>query len=60
MVKKGFLRARHYCDECGQPFESWQTDVGLCPRCFRLQKREKISARKHRQARRKVRAFEFE
>lgn len=53
-------RARHYCEECGQPFESQQADVDLCPRCFRLRKREKMFARKHQQARRQARTIEFE
>ena len=60
MAQKRFQRARRYCEECGRPFESRQADVDLCPQCFRLRKREKALARKHRQARRKVRAFEFE
>jgi len=60
MAQKRFPRAYRYCEECGQPFESRQADVDLCPRCFRLQKREKGLARKHQQARRKARAFEME
>jgi predicted amidophosphoribosyltransferase len=49
---------RRYCEECGQPFESWQADAGLCPRCLRLRKREKALARKHQQDRRRARAIE--
>lgn len=60
MAQKRFHHARRYCEECGQPFESRQTDVYLCPQCFRLQKQEKVSARRHRQARRQARAFEME
>lgn len=59
MAQKRFHRARRYCEECGQPFESRQADVDLCPQCFRLRKREKIFDRKRQQARRQARAFEF-
>lgn len=60
MAQKRFHRVRRYCEECGQPFESRQADVDLCPRCFHLQRREKAFARKDRQARRQARAFEME
>jgi predicted amidophosphoribosyltransferase len=60
MAQKRFDRARRYCEECGQPFESRQADAYLCPQCFRLRKREKAFARKHQQARRQARAFEME
>jgi Zn finger protein HypA/HybF involved in hydrogenase expression len=60
MAQKRFDRTRRYCEECGQPFESRQADVYLCPQCFHLQKREKASARKRQQARRQARAFEME
>jgi predicted amidophosphoribosyltransferase len=60
MAQKRFHRARRYCEECGEPFESGQADVDLCPECFRLRKQEKTFARKHRQARRHARAFEVE
>jgi len=59
MAQKRFHRARRYCEECGQPFESRQADVDLCPQCFRLRKREKTFDRKRQQARRQARAFEF-
>lgn len=59
MAQKRFHHARRYCEECGQPFESQQADVYLCPQCFRLRRREKAFARKRQQARRQVRAFEF-
>ncbi len=59
MVQKRSHSARRYCEECGQPFESRQADIDLCPRCFRLQKREKASARKRQQAKRQARAIEF-
>jgi len=60
MAKKRFHRAHRYCEECGQPFESRQADVDLCPRCFHLRKREKVFARKRQQARRQAHAFEME
>jgi ribosomal protein S14 len=60
MAQKRSHRARHYCEECGQPFESGQVDAYLCPQCFRLRKHEKVFARKHQQARRQARAFEME
>ena len=60
MAQKRLYRARHYCEECGRPFDSWQADADLCPQCFRLQKREKVFARKRQQARRHARAFEME
>ena len=60
MAQKRFHRARRYCEECGRPFESQQADADLCPQCFRLRKREQVSARKHRQARRQAHAFEME
>ena len=59
MAQKRSHRAHRYCEECGQPFESQQVDVDLCPQCFRLRKREKVFARKRQQARRRARAFEF-
>lgn len=59
MAQNRLHRARRYCEECGRPFESRQADVDLCPRCFRLQKQEKVFARKHRQARRQARIMEF-
>jgi Zn finger protein HypA/HybF involved in hydrogenase expression len=59
MAKKRSHHARRYCEECGQPFESQQVDAYLCPQCFRLQRREKIFARKRQQARRQARAIEF-
>jgi predicted amidophosphoribosyltransferase len=60
MAQKKSHGARHYCEECGRPFESQHANADLCPQCFRLQKREKASARKHRQARRQTHAFEME
>ncbi len=60
MAQKRFHHARRYCEECGRPFESQQADAYLCPQCFRLQKREKVFARKRQQARRQARAIEFE
>lgn len=51
-------RTRRYCEECGQPFESRQADVDLCPQCFLLRKQEKAFARKHRQDRRRARVIE--
>lgn len=60
MAQKKFHRTRLYCEECGQPFESRQSDDDLCPKCFRLRKRQKAFARKDRQARRQARAFETE
>jgi Zn finger protein HypA/HybF involved in hydrogenase expression len=59
MAHKRFQPARRYCEECGQPFESRQADIDLCPRCFRLKQREKAFARKRQQARRQARAIEF-
>ena len=59
MAQKRSHSARRYCEECGQPFESRQTDIDLCPRCFRLQQQEKAFARKRQQARRQARAIEF-
>jgi len=59
MAQKRFHRTRRYCEECGQPFESRQADVYLCPQCFRLREREKVLARKRQQARRQARTFEF-
>ena len=60
MAQKKFHHARRSCEECGQPFESQQADVDLCPQCFRLRRREKVFARKHQQAKRQARAFEME
>jgi DNA-directed RNA polymerase subunit RPC12/RpoP len=60
MAQKRFHHAHRYCEECGQPFESQQADVYLCPQCFRLLKQEKVSARKRQQAKRQARAFETE
>jgi uncharacterized OB-fold protein len=60
MAQERLLHARRYCEECGRLFESRQADADLCPQCFRLQEREKVFARKRRQARRQARAFEME
>ena len=55
MAQERFHRARRYCEECGQLFESRQADVDLCPRCFRLQKQKQVSARRRQRARRQAR-----
>jgi Zn finger protein HypA/HybF involved in hydrogenase expression len=60
MAQKRLYRAHHYCEECGQPFESQRVDVHLCPQCFRLRKREKALARKRQQAKRQTRALDME